>query len=198
MRLGHLSCLVVLNKDFNVEMYVLDRQTDRQTNTISKWVESCKLQCTTRRQWIPLTCKTGGGPIWSHESIAGVWLECLRNLRIHYCREPRRYTNSDCRPDIIMFDAKSGSNFDLDISLAHPWSSDVFQALLRQQGLQLIKEQPERCPSTNNTNCLEAQWSKSFHWLWNILDHGEKRENFCRNWQPLHQMKQEDLMLRNF
>ena len=40
----------------------------------------------------------------------------------------------------------------------HTLGAQMFsQALLRQQGLQLIEEKPERCPSTNNTKCLEAQ-----------------------------------------
>ena len=45
---------------------------------------------------------------------------------MHHKREPRhRYTTSDNRPDITVFDFGSGSNTDLDISLAHPWSSEV-------------------------------------------------------------------------
>ena len=105
--------------------------------TISKWVESCNCNASLDNSgYHLLTCKTGGGPIWSHESIAGVWLECLRNLRIHHCHEPRnRYTNSECRPNIIMFDAESDANIDLDISLAHPWSSDVFPSSAETTGV---------------------------------------------------------------
>ena len=74
-----------------------------------------------------LTCKTGGGPVWSHESISSIWSDCFRMLRIHHRREPRnRYTTTDNRPDIIFFDSDTGYNIDLDISLAHPWSSDIF------------------------------------------------------------------------
>ena len=104
--------------------------------TISKWVESCNCNALLDDSgYHLLTCKTGGGPIWSHESIA-VWLEYLRSLRIHHCREPRnRYTNSGCRPDIIMFNAESGANIDLDISLAHPWSSDVFPSSAEATGV---------------------------------------------------------------
>ena len=51
-----------------------------------------------------LTCKTGGGPVWSHECLASVWSDCFRELRIHHRREPRnRYTNSDNRPNIVFF-----------------------------------------------------------------------------------------------
>ena len=103
---------------------------------ISKWVESCNCNAPLDDSGYHLiTCKTGGGPIWSLESIAGVWSECRRSLRIHHCREPRnRCTNSECRPDIIMFDAESGSNIDLDISLAHAWSSDVFPSSAEATG----------------------------------------------------------------
>ena len=34
-----------------------------------------------------------------------------------------------------MFDAESGSNLDLDISLAHPWSSDVFPSSAEATGV---------------------------------------------------------------
>ena len=45
---------------------------------------------------------------------------------MHHRREPRhRYTTSDNCPDITVFDFSSGSNTDLDVSLAHPWSSEV-------------------------------------------------------------------------
>ena len=74
-----------------------------------------------------LTCKTGGGPVWSHESISSVWSDCFRGLHIHHCRKPRScYTTTDNRLDIVFFDSNIENNIDLDISLAHPWSSDIF------------------------------------------------------------------------
>ena len=52
-----------------------------------------------------LTCKTGGGPVWSHESISSVWSDCFRWLHIHHRREPRsRYTTTDNRLNIVFFD----------------------------------------------------------------------------------------------
>ena len=42
-------------------------------------------------------------------------------------KEPKdRYATSDSRPDIVVFDTGIGSNVELDIALAHPWSSDIF------------------------------------------------------------------------
>ena len=82
-----------------------------------------------------LTCKWGGGPVWTHECIANVWSDCLRSLQMHHHREPRhRYITSDNRPDITVFDVGSGSNTDLDISLAHPWSSEVISASASTEG----------------------------------------------------------------
>ena len=82
-----------------------------------------------------LTCKVGGGPIWSHESIAFVWADCLKELHIPYRREPRhRYSNSDDRPDIVTLDPSSGLSIDLDISLVHPWSSEVFPSSSKVDG----------------------------------------------------------------
>ena len=33
---------------------------------------------------------------------------------------------SKVRPDIIVFDSELGGNTELDVALAHPWSSDIF------------------------------------------------------------------------
>ena len=74
-----------------------------------------------------ITCKTGGGPVWTHNSIMSVWSECLASLQIHHRKEPTgRYSTSESRPDISVFDTGAGSNVELDIALAHPWSSDIF------------------------------------------------------------------------
>ena len=33
---------------------------------------------------------------------------------------------ADCRPDLVVFESASRDNVELDIALAHPWSSDTF------------------------------------------------------------------------
>ena len=97
-----------------------------------------------------------------------------------------------------MFDAESGSNIDLGISLAHPWSSDVFPSSAEATGVAANQRETRKMSKYEQHKLPGGSVVKSFHWLWNILDHGEKkREIFCRNWQPFHQMKQEDLMLQN-
>ena len=103
---------------------------------LSDWIGACNCGAPLDESgYHLLTCKTGGGPVWSHESIAGVWSDCLRSLSIHHRRELRnRYIDSECRPDIVMFDVDVGSNIDLDISLAHPWSSEIYPSSAEKIG----------------------------------------------------------------
>ena len=49
-----------------------------------------------------LTCKAGGGPVWSHESISSTRSDCFHRLQIHHRREPRnRYITTDNKPNIV-------------------------------------------------------------------------------------------------
>ena len=127
-------------------------------------------------------------------------MECLRSLRIHYCCDPKnRYTNSECRPDIIMFDTKWSSNLDLDILLAHPWSLDVFPssaeatevAANQRETRKMSKYEQHKLPGGSVVNVVPLVMQHFRSW-------GEEAGKFCRNWQPFRQMKQEDLMLHNF
>ena len=95
---------------------------------LSDWMTTCNCRATLDGSgYHLLTCKSGGGPVWSHEAIASTWSNCLREINVHHRREPRhRYSNSNDRPDIVAFDPDKGYNVDLDIALAHPWSSDIF------------------------------------------------------------------------
>ena len=82
-----------------------------------------------------LTCKSGGGPVWSHNCIMDEWTECLSDLHIPYQVEPRHhYTNTDNCPDITIFDIETGQTLDLDISLARPWSIDNVKRASRIDG----------------------------------------------------------------
>ena len=88
-----------------------------------------------RRLFHLLTCKTGGGPVWSHNAITGVWADCLRTLSIpHHVELRDRYANSNDRPDISVFDACIETSYDLDISLAHPWNQDIIERAAEQDG----------------------------------------------------------------
>ena len=65
--------------------------------------------------------------MWSNDSIMSVWSKYLNNLKIQHKKKPKaRYATSDSRPDIAVFDTGCCSNVELDIALAHPWSSDIF------------------------------------------------------------------------
>ena len=98
-----------------------------------------------------------------------------------------------------MFDAESGANIDLDISLAHPWSSDVFPssaeatgvAANRRETRKMAKYEQHKLPGVSVVKVVPLVIEHFGSW-------GEEARKFCRNWQPFHQMKQEDLMLLNF
>ena len=109
---------------------------------LSDWMTTCNCGATLDGSgYHLLTCKSGGGPVWSHEAIASTWPDCLRELNVHHRREPQhRYLNSNDRPDIVASDPDKGCNVDLDIALAHSWSSDIFQSHLSQMVL-LQKEE---------------------------------------------------------
>ena len=71
--------------------------------------------------------QTGGGPVWTHDSVVSTLSDCLRSIDIHHKKEPQqRYRDSEDRPDIAVFESGLACNCDLDIVMAHPWSSDVF------------------------------------------------------------------------
>ena len=63
------------------------------------------------------------------------WSECLCEVGLHHRKKLRdRYTNNDCRPDIVVFNTDEGLNVDLDVAFAHPWSSEVLSKLAEEDG----------------------------------------------------------------
>ena len=110
---------------------------------MSSAIERCECSKTNDREgYHRLTCKTGGGPIWSHKSVANVWCNSLRDLNITHRREPSNlYEGSNSRPDIIAFDAKSGYDIELDISLAHPWNEDIILQASKVEGAAAAKRE---------------------------------------------------------
>ena len=91
------------------------------------WMTTCNCGATLDgSEYHLLTCKSGGGPVWSHEAIASSWSDCLRELNVHHRREPRHhYLNSNDTPDIVAFDPDKGCNVDLDI-LWHTLGALIF------------------------------------------------------------------------
>ena len=70
---------------------------------------------------------------------------CEKELR-------QRYRDSDDRPDIAVFECGIACNCDLDITMAHPWSSDVFLQSGMKEGV-AAKRREER---------KEAKYSKLY------------------------------------
>ena len=56
----------------------------------SKWIQKCDCRKQLNSEgYHLLTCKTEGGPVWTHNTIVNVWSECLSQLHINHIREPR-------------------------------------------------------------------------------------------------------------
>ena len=107
-----------------------------QPLSYSKWITEC--HCGTEIDeygYHLLTCKYGGGLVREHNSILSTRSDCLSELQIGHQTEPRnRYTDTEDRPDIVMFDLETGRNEELDISLAHPWSKDAVKKAAKENG----------------------------------------------------------------
>ena len=60
--------------------------------------DKCECKCgkmINRKGYHLLTCKVGGGPVWSHNCMVSVWADCLSQLHVPYYIEPKdRYTTS--------------------------------------------------------------------------------------------------------
>ena len=82
-----------------------------------------------------LTCKMGGGPGWSRNSVVLCWSECLSSLLCQNQIEPKdRYTTSNNRADIDVFDSTCERNVEIDVALSHPWSQGILQNAATMDG----------------------------------------------------------------
>ena len=71
-----------------------------------------------------------------------------------------------------MFDAESGSNIDLDISLVHPWSSDVFPSSASATGVaanqretrKMAKYEQHKLPGGSVVKVIPLVWNISGSW----------------------------------
>ena len=105
-------------------------------STFTNWIKKCDCgHDLDEYGYHLLTCKYGGGPVWSHNSVLNGWSECLSDLHLPHQTEPRhQYINTEDRPHITMFDPNTGQNLDLDVSLAHPWSQDIIRRASKENG----------------------------------------------------------------
>ena len=87
--------------------------------------------------------------------MMSVWSECLSLVHLPHKCEPRdRYTHSNNRPDILVYDSETGSNAELDVALAFPWASDILpraattggSAAMRREQIKEDKCAPGRLP----------------------------------------------------
>ncbi len=73
-------------------------------------------------------------------------------------KEPRNlYVNTEDRPDITFFDAESGQNLDVDISLARPWCQGILKRSNREDGF------AARTREEKKTNIQEKFYQEGRH-----------------------------------
>ncbi|XP_062504332.1 uncharacterized protein LOC134181136 [Corticium candelabrum] len=135
-----------------------------------RWIEQC--DCGTALDEMGyhlLTCKKGGGPVWSHDSIVSEWDDCLRQLQIHHKKEPRdRYNDSNNRPDIAVFDVGSGANVELDVALSHPWASDIVSQAAEKDGAAAARREDRK---TKKYSELKLAGMSSMRFVPLVMEH---------------------------
>ena len=112
----------------------------------SKWISKCDCgKPLDLEGYHLLTCKCGGGPMWTHNSIVNVWSECLSHLHVNHKKEPReRYCDSEDRPDISIIDPETGCDMELDVSLSHPWCVDILPNAAREDGAAAARREEKK------------------------------------------------------
>ena len=129
-----------------------------------------------------LTCKNGGGPVWTHDSMMSVWSECLSSVHLlHKCDPRDRSTHSNNRPDILVYDSETESNVELDVALAHPWASDILpraattggSAAMRRKQIKENKYAQERLPGGYSPTVVPLVFEHFSHW-------GEKASEYLK------------------
>ena len=116
-----------------------------------QWIQKCDYsEDIDEEDYHLLMCKFGGGPAWSHNTCS-VWSECLGSLSIHHQREPRyQYSETDNRPDIVLFESETGVSIELDASPAHPWSKDNLNKAACEEGYAAKNQEEKKCKKYNN------------------------------------------------
>ena len=65
-------------------------------------------------------------------TVLATWSGCLGSLQIQHQKEPcDMYTQSEHRPDIVIYDPLSGN---VELNMAHPWSTDTMSQATRETG----------------------------------------------------------------
>ena len=98
-----------------------------------------------------------------------MWSECLGSLQIHHQREPRyQYSETDERPDIVLFESETGVCIELDVILAHNWSKEKLNKAACEEGYAAKKREEKKCDKYNNER-LPGGTSPTFTPL--VLEH---------------------------
>ena len=115
-----------------------------------------------------ITCKTGG-VLFEHNAIVHVWSECSTELNFQHSKEPtHQYLNNDNRPDIVVIDPQTDHDTKLDISLAHPWCTDLLALAASTAGIAASRRE-ERKEVKYNQELLPEGIKPSFVPL--VLEH---------------------------
>ena len=124
-----------------------------------------------------LSCKRGGGPVRMHNTVVSCWSACLRDLGIYHKVETKfRYLANLDRPDISIFDAGTLANFDLDISMAHPWAKEVFKGSSNEHVFAALKREESKRAKYSSQRLANGQAANCIPLCLNILAHGEKKQ----------------------
>ena len=109
-----------------------------------------------------------------------MWCDSLRDLNITHRREPRNlYEGSNSRPDIIAFDAQSGYDIELDISLAHPGNEDIILQASKVDGAATAKRESQKTENTAKRLMLWEMHTIASLWFLSIMAAGDgKPTNF--------------------
>ena len=111
-----------------------------------------------------LTCKMGGGPVWSHNSVVLCWSECMSSLQCQHQIEPKdRYTTSNNRADIVVFDSTCGEMSSLMWPLLTPGARTFCEVQQLQMELQQEEEKTSNIANILKSSCLEGTLLPLFH-----------------------------------
>ena len=116
--------------------------------------------------------------VWADNSVLHGWSECMSDLHIPHEKEPRNlYVNTEDCPDITFFDAESGQNLDVDISLAHPWSQGILKRSSREDGFaartreekKTNKYTGEILPGGKSSKCISLVFEHFGRWACKLM-----------------------------
>ena len=119
------------------------------------------------------TCKTGGRPVWSHESIHPPGQIVLQTAypslqgaekQVHYYRQQTGHP---------LFDSDTGYNIDLDIALAHLWSSDIFPTSAGVDGASAERRADRKRAKYNKQQLPGGSIVRTIPLVMEHLEHGD-------------------------